>query len=110
MTYTMSKIFSTLIIMVVVTTISVGEIVGIVTFQKTFQGFAPSTWAASIISVGTFLIAAEMIVMQKPVDIHTPTRIRAMVLTCGDVSHETGCPPSATSIALNSPICWPLGL
>src|SRR5690242_3227054 len=104
MIYTMSKIFSTLIIIVVVTTVSVGRITGTVMFQKATQAFAPSTEAASSRSAGTFLIAAERIVMQNPVDIQMPTTIRATVLTWGSVIHDTGCPPSEINSALSSPI------
>ncbi len=43
--------------------------------------------------------------MQKPVHIHTPTTMSAMLLICGAVSHETGRAPSEVRSALSTPIC-----
>src|SRR5215813_632974 len=100
----MSKIFSTLITIVVVTTVSVGKMTGIVICQNEIHAFAPSTEAASSKSVGTFLIAAERMVIQNPVDIHMPTMINETVLKAGSVSHDTGCPPSDVTIELSKPI------
>src|SRR5436309_2864481 len=100
MMYTMSKIFSTLMTIVVLTTVSVGRITGTMIRQNVTHSFAPSTDAASSRSDGTFLIAAERMVIQKPVDIHTPTMINITVLIAGSVSHETGWPPSEVTMAL----------
>src|SRR5262245_39109338 len=75
MMYTMSNIFSTLMTIVVVTTVIVGRITGTVICQNVLQAFAPSTEAASSRSAGTFLIAADRIVIQNPVDIQIPTMI-----------------------------------
>src|SRR5581483_3840291 len=104
MMYTMSKIFSTLMTIVVVTTVMVGRMTGTVILQNETQALAPSTDAASSRSAGTFLIAAERIVIQKPVDIHTPTIISATVLMAGSVSHETGWPHREVTSAFSSPI------
>src|SRR5215813_10690304 len=99
----MSNIFNTLITIVVLTTVMVGRMTGTVIRQNETHAFAPSTLPASRRSVGTFLIAADRIVMQKPVDIQTPTMMSAVVLNAVSVSHDTGCPPSAVTIALSRP-------
>src|SRR5512139_3186146 len=101
----MSKILSTLMTIVVMTTAIVGMMVGTMMPQNTRHSLAPSTRAASSISTGTPLSEADSMVMQKPVHIHTPTAIKATVLICGSESHETGWPPSATTMALSNPIC-----
>ena len=102
----MSKIFSTLMTMVVVTTITVGKMDGRLTRQNTCHSLAPSTRAASINSCGIPLYAADKMTMQKPVQIHTPTAMRAKLLIHGrSTSQPTGSPPKATTMALRRPIC-----
>src|SRR5512136_1164476 len=104
-TYTMSNTFKVLITMVVMTTIIVGAMIGTITAQKIRHSVAPSTRAASVISSGTDLIAAERIVMQKPVQIQMPTTISAAVFQPGVATKATGCWPSAVSMAFSRPIC-----
>jgi hypothetical protein len=61
-----------------------------------------------MISSGTDLSAAERMVMQKPVQIHTPTTISMTVFRSRMVKKGTGRPPSAVMMALSRPICGPL--
>src|SRR5512138_1244815 len=91
-------------IMVVMTTATVGAMIGRTIWVKTRHSVAPSTRAASVISVGTLFSEADRMVMQKPVHIQMPTTIRAMVLTWGVVSHETGGIPRLVTMAFSSPI------
>src|SRR5258708_17489187 len=89
-TYTMSKILSTLMIMVVITTVIVGRIIGTMMPAKISISVAPSTRAASRISDGTPFSAAARMVMEKPVHIQMPTTIIASVLITGCVTYDTG--------------------
>ena len=101
-----SKIFSTLMTMVVVTTTTVGQMDGRLTRQNTCHSLAPSTRAASSSSFGMPLYAADKMTMQKPVQIQTPTAMSAKLLIHGrSTSQPTGSPPSATTMALSRPIC-----
>src|SRR5512142_2458090 len=89
-TYTISKTFSVLMTMVVMTTTMVGMMTGTITRQNTAHSVAPSMRAASMISSGTDLMEADRIVMQKPVQIQIPTRMIITVFM-GTVSiHATG--------------------
>jgi hypothetical protein len=57
------------------------------------------------------LIAADRMVMLKPVYSHTPTAIRATLLTTGgDAIQGTGLPPRLTMAALRSPMIGASGL
>src|SRR5512138_3526743 len=98
-TYTMSNTFSVLITMVVITTTIVGMIMGTMMRQKIDHSVAPSTRAASRISSGTDLMAADKMVMQKPVQIQMPTMISAAMLMPGVWIHAIGFMPSPTRIA-----------
>ena len=74
--------------------------------QKTCHSLAPSSRADSSSDFGIPLYVAERTTMQKPVQIHTPTKISAKLLTHGrSISHPMGCPPNATTIPLSSPVC-----
>jgi hypothetical protein len=57
-----------------------------------------------MISSGTAFSEADRIVMQKPVQIHTPTTIRARVLIWGVERNAIGLPPKAVMIAFSNPI------
>src|SRR5512146_860207 len=103
-TYTMSKILRVLITMVVMTTTMVGMMIGTMMRQNTDHSVAPSTRAASRISSGTDLMAAERMVMQKPVQIQTPTTIRAAVLMPGVWTNARGFSPNEARMAFNRPI------
>src|SRR6056297_1247784 len=70
-TFTMSNTFITPTMSVVTTTPMVVAIWGNVTRQKTWLSLAPSILAASISSLGTALIAADRMTMEKPVWIQT---------------------------------------
>ena len=78
---------------------------GIVTLRKRCQAFVPSSWAASICSVGMPLIAALSTTIAKPVWIQIMTTISRMVLIGSVCSHCTGSPPAATTSAFSRPIC-----
>jgi hypothetical protein len=70
MTYTRSKIFSTLMMRVTSTTTSTGRTNGTVTLRKTCHSVAPSTRAASKASRGSADSPAEMSTIAKPAHIH----------------------------------------
>lgn len=77
MIITKSKTFRTVTIMVVTTTMMVGQINRTLIRQNTCHGVAPSIRAASRISVSRARSAADRITMQKPVQIHTAAAISA---------------------------------
>ena len=79
-TFTMSYTFITSTINVVATTVMVGMIVGMMTFQNVCRSVAPSTRAASISSEGTALMAADRMTMAKPVWIQMSTTISHTLL------------------------------
>src|SRR5512142_792022 len=97
----MSKIFSVLMTMVVMTTMMVGMMMGTITSQNTDHSVAPSMRAASRISSGTDLMEAERIVMQKPVQIQMPTTISTAVLRPGVEMNAIGCAPKEVRIAFS---------
>src|SRR5579859_1244628 len=101
----MSKIFRRLMTIVVATTTIVGMIIGMVTRRKIASSLAPSTRAASRMSAGMLLSAAERITMQNPVQIHTYTRINAILFPGELMSHACGGMPNRVMMALSSPLC-----
>src|SRR6476660_3469480 len=86
----MSKTFITVTNSAVTTTPMVGPICGNVIFQNTCESVAPSTFAASISSVGTPLIAAERITMANPVWTQISTTINHMLLNGPSWMNSTG--------------------
>ena len=64
---TMSKILSVAIAIVVATVMIEPRIIGTITLKNSWRSLAPSSLAASMISVDTPLIAAENTTMAKPV-------------------------------------------
>src|SRR5579859_6263797 len=102
----MSKAFNAKIIIVVVTTASVLLIAGTVTNQNTCQSVAPSTSAASTISLGMPLSAAERMTVQKPVHTQTPTAMSARLFQGPLIIQASGWKPgiSATRIAFSNPV------
>src|SRR5437762_4510353 len=79
----MSNALRAKMIIVVVTTASVGASKGTITRRKICSSLAPSTRAASSSSTGIPLSAAEMMTVQKPVQIQTAATMRAKVLSGG---------------------------
>ena len=77
---------------------------GITTRMKVCSSPAPSIRAASIISVGTPLIAAERITMAKPAWSQIMTTIKARVLVGISCSQGIGSPPNEVTMALRTPI------
>ena len=70
-TKTMSNTFSALITMYVPTTTIVGRMLGMMMRRKTWNSDAPSIRAASMISSGIALMAADRTTMANPVCIQT---------------------------------------
>src|SRR4051794_11983826 len=70
-TNTMSKTFIAVMTMYVVTTTTVGVMLGTMMRRNTWNSDAPSMRAASMISSGIALIAADNTTMAKPVWIQT---------------------------------------
>src|SRR3954452_5218149 len=98
MTLTMSKVLSDAIATVERTTTSVGRMVGMVMLRNNRMPVAPSILAASMMSSGTALMAAESTVIAKPAWIHTMTMIIAMVLIGYLINQFCGVPPNATTM------------
>src|SRR5699024_6830154 len=90
----MSKIFSVAIEIVVSTTTNEGRMLGTVIRQNICQPFTPSSRAASMMSSGTALIAAESTTMENPASIQTSTRMRKHVLIGPSCRNRTGAKPS----------------
>src|ERR1700712_1450851 len=105
-TLTMSKVLSDAMATVDSTTTRVGRMVGMVMLRNNRIPVAPSIFAASMMSSGTALIAAESTVMANPAWIQTITMIIAMVLIGYLINQFCGVPPSASTMALSPPI-WP---
>ncbi len=105
MVRTMSKIFRVPIEMVTMTTTSAGRMLGMVTRQNICHGVTPSMRAASTMSAGMALIAADSTTMAKPAWIHTITAIRNSVFQGPSSSHCCGVPPNATTSWFSRPIC-----
>jgi len=101
---TMSKTFSTRIVIVVHTTAIVPQIWGIMMNRKSCQPLAPSMTAASIVSSGMPRSAAERITIAKPVWIQTRITIRKKLFQKGRVIHASGEPPKACTMAFKRPI------
>ena len=76
-TKTMSNTFSALMTMYVVTTTIVGKMLGTMIRLNTWNSDAPSMRAASMISSGIDLIAADSTTMANPVWIQTMITIRS---------------------------------
>ena len=106
MTYTMSKAFRAVMMIVVETTARVGRRSGKMIPLKTCHSVAPSTRAASSSSPLIPFRAAEMITMQKPVQIQVVTRISRIVLRLRPlrVSHGWGATPTDVTAALSVPV------
>ena len=103
----MSKIFSTLMTIVVVTTTIDDMIDGMMTLQKICSSVAPSIRAASSRSSGTALIAADRMTMAKPVWSQIMITIRNRLFHGSHESHAFGSPPRLIKIPLRRPICSP---
>ena len=94
MVSTMSKTFSTRMVMVVQTTAIVPQICGIMIFKKSCQPLAPSMTAASIVSSGMPRSAADRMTMAKPVWIQIRITIRKKLFQNGsDDPHLRRSPP-----------------
>ena len=90
--------------MVTTTTISAGRMLGMVICQNICHGLTPSSRAASTMSPGIALIAAESTTMAKPAWIQTMMTISSSVFSGDSSSHCCGSPPSQTTIWLSRPI------
>ena len=90
---------------VVRTTTSVGRMVGTVMNRNIRTPDTPSRRAASTMSSGIALIAADRIVIAKPAWIQIITTMRNRVFHGSLMSNCWGCPPSHTTIWLSRPIC-----
>ena len=66
----------------------------------------PSRVAASVMSSGMALMAADRIVMANPAWIQIITTISSRLFQNGMSSRFTGSNPSHTSSWLTNPICW----
>src|SRR5438034_9567142 len=100
----MSKVFRALISIVVPTTVIVGHRSGVTTSQTICNSLAPSILAASSTSVLMALRLAEMMTMQKPTAVQTPTKMRAALLVVDSTSHGTGSRCATASRALRVPV------
>ena len=106
----MSKTFSTTMVIVVQTTTMVPMICGTLILKKIWNGLAPSSTAASIVSSGMPRRAADRITIAKPVWIQISTTIRKKLFQGMLVSQVCGSPPNQTQIAFSTPIwSWPAG-
>src|SRR6478735_8549591 len=109
---TMSKILSVTIATVVVTVTIVPRIIGTITLRNSWRSEAPSSLAASMISVDTPLMAAENTTMAKPVWSQIRITISDGRLIGNCVAHGIGWKPngSAVQTAFRSPNCgWLAG-
>ena len=77
----MSKTFSVPMPIVVITTTSAGRMLGSVMNRNILKAWTPSSLAASMISSGIALIAAESTVIAKPAWIQTMTTISMKVFS-----------------------------
>ncbi|OLT49141.1 hypothetical protein BJF88_16270 [Cellulosimicrobium sp. CUA-896] len=102
---TMSKILSVAIAIVVRTTTSAGRTLGIVMYRNMPKPLSPSSRAASTMSSGIALIAAERMVIAKPVWIQIITTMRKNVFHGWPMRNCCGGIPSHTSSWLSRPIC-----
>ena len=75
-----------------------------VTRQNICHGLTPSSRAASTMSAGIALIAAESTTMAKPAWIQIMMTISSSVFSGDSSSHCCGSPPSLTTIWLSRPI------
>ena len=103
----MSKTFMTPMVTVMKTVITVGQICGTTTRKNACTSLAPSMRAASIVSVGTPLIAADSSTIENPTCAQTRMTMRNRLfrwkVDCW--SQTTGSKPSAVTIAFCRPIC-----
>ena len=83
----MSKTLSVVMLIVVSTTISEGRMLGTVMYRKSLRPLTPSRRAASMMSSGIALIAADRIVIAKPAWTHTMITTRKSVFH-GSVSRK----------------------
>ena len=87
---TMSKIFSVAMAIVVVTVTIEPRIIGTIIPKKIWRSLAPSSRAASRISIDTPLIAADSTTIAKPVWSQIMITISAGRLIGNVVAHATG--------------------
>ncbi len=86
------------------------RIIGTITRKKSWRSVAPSSRAASRISVDTPLMAADSTTIAKPVWSQIMMMISQKMLIGLVVSQGTGLPPRPSMIAFSRPICgWPAG-
>ena len=108
----MSKTFITPMSTVMNTVMTVGQICGTTTRKNACRSLAPSIRAASSVSVGTPLTAAESSTMENPTcaQIRMTMRKKLLRWKAAPASHTTGSKPSAVTMAFCRPICgWPAG-
>ena len=91
-------------VMVTNTTTSVGRMLGMVIRVNICQALTPSSRAASIMSIGMPLSAAESTTIAKPAWIQTMTTMRNSVFSGGLSRNCCDCPPSPTQMPLSRPI------
>ena len=77
------------------------------TRRKTWNSDAPSIRAASMISSGTALMAADRTTMANPVCIHTMMTIRNRLFHGWISSQSTGCWPSPSMMPFSRPMFDP---
>ena len=75
--------------------------------RKTWNSEAPSIRAASMISSGTALMAADNTTMAKPVCIQTMITMRKRLFQGWSSSHFTGSPPSPSMTPFSRPMFEP---
>ena len=73
--------------------------------RKACQALAPSRRAASMMSIGTALIAADSTTIANPAWIHTITTMRKTVFSGASCRKRTGSRPTLVISALSRPIC-----
>src|SRR2546427_11649570 len=100
----MSKVLRALMIMVVPTTVIVGQSNGVMISCTIRNSLAPSMRAASRTSVLIDFMLAEMNTMQKPVMLQMPTKINAGLLVVELTSQATGWVPNTLRDALMVPV------
>jgi hypothetical protein len=103
----MSKTFSALMTMYVVTTTIVGRIEGTMIRRNTWNSDAPSIRAASMISSGIALMAADRTTMANPVCIHTMITMNRRLFQGWVSSHETGSWPRPITTPFSRPMFEP---
>src|SRR5699024_9690027 len=100
-----SKIFNVAMEIVVSTTTREGRMLGTVICRNICHPLTPSSLAASMMSSGTALIAADNTTIANPAWIQIITAMRKTVFHGESCRNRTGSKPRRVSRALSTPIC-----